>query len=102
MSDSISTFQTRARSTETDREEFVTGSDVNGKRALDVSILTGNGLLSGISWDAYQLDNTSSTTEDVYTFYSGGPGGTLVATLTLTYATTDKTLDPIQGVIVTP
>lgn len=34
--------------------------------------------------------NTAGATTDVYTFYQGGSGGTLVATVTLTYSDSTK------------
>jgi hypothetical protein len=47
------------------------------------------GLLSGVIYDAASLSQATLT--DTWTFYSGGVGGTLVATITITYTNSSKT-----------
>jgi hypothetical protein len=52
-----------------------------------------NGLPLGFSMLAYDYVSQSQTSiTDVWSFYSGGAGGTLVATITITYTTTGKTV----------
>jgi hypothetical protein len=48
-------------------------------------------LLSGISFDYYTVDRSGATT-NVWTYKTGGSGGTLVATITVTYTDATKTL----------
>lgn len=61
-------------------------------RTEDESLAGLGGLLSGIKWDRGAVSYPNSTTE-VYTYYSGssgGVGGTLVATITVTYTSASK------------
>lgn len=77
-------------------ETFVTqlagspdGSNLyRAKVGSDGSLQTSSGLIPK-AYDYVAYTNTSSTV-DTYKFYSGGSGGTLVATLTLSYTDTTK------------
>lgn len=53
-------------------------------------------ILYGIEYDAIDVDESGATT-DVFTYYTGGLAGTVVATVTVTY--TDNTKE-IQDTIV--
>lgn len=59
----------------------------------DVSV--GGGLLAGVVYDFVSASYPNSVTE-VYSFKSGGSGGTLTATVTVVY--TDSTKDLINTV----
>jgi hypothetical protein len=68
----------------------VSGTDIGNKRALDVSILGGPGsLLQGVTYD-YGSVTYPSGTQEVYTFKSGGAGGTTVKTITVNYVDATK------------
>lgn len=64
-----------------------------------VTIYGGNGTGSAVAvnfggfnlpvYDYLSL-NSSGSTQDIYTFYTGGSGGTLVATLTINYVDSTK------------
>lgn len=68
-----------------------TVSTVGAVNALEVtgSVFPVGGILSGIAYD-YVSINYSGTTSDVYTFKTGGSGGTTVATITLGYTDSGK------------
>lgn len=52
--------------------------------------LTGvGGLLHGVFYDSFSVAYPTTTSE-VYSFFSGGLAGTLVATITLTYTAANK------------
>ena len=70
-----------------DREQakfLETSAGETSVRVSDVS-----GLLAGIDYDAVSVAYPNGTTE-VYTFFSGGLAGTLLATVTLTYVNASK------------
>lgn len=48
-------------------------------------------LLSGVSFDYFTVNRSGATT-NVWTYKTGGSGGTLVATITVTYTDATKTL----------
>lgn len=52
-------------------------------------VTTTGGLLDNIFWDWFTVAYPS-TTQEVYSFYSGGPSGTLVATIQINYTTSAK------------
>jgi len=55
-----------------------------------VTTVAGSGsILSGIVYDAIDIDYPNSTTE-VYEYYSGGLAGDLLATVTITYVSAAK------------
>lgn len=71
--------------------------DPNNKWNLEIRTKTRGtvsleGLLAGVSWDWFARTLTNPTKE-TFNFYSGGSGGTLVATIELNY--TDSTLSTI-------
>lgn len=70
---------------------------VNGDGDLLVAIASGN-LLAGVVFDYVKGTYPDSTTE-VYTFRSGGSGGTISAVITVTF--TDLTKELIDEVIKT-
>ena len=47
------------------------------------------GLLSGVSWDWFAVSYPTAT-QEIYTFKTGGSGGTLVATIELNYTDSSK------------
>ena len=57
----------------------------------EVAVRTGGvgNILSGIVFDAFTGEETSSTVE-TYRYYSGGTGGTLLATVVVTYSDDTK------------
>lgn len=59
----------------------------DGRGRLHVKPVGGG--INGIDWDYLKTTYPDSTTE-VYSFYQGGSGGTLLATVTLTYLAADK------------
>lgn len=64
----------------------------NGKvvvRVEDETAAATGSLLQGIQYDAGSVAYPNNTTE-VYSFFTGGLAGTLVATITLTYNASDK------------
>jgi len=72
------------------------GRNKNGDFFLKVG---GNGsILQGVSFDAIDISYPTSTTE-VFEYYQGGLGGTLNATVTITYATASK--NDITSVVLT-
>lgn len=74
-----------------ENEKFATNA--NGKtvvRTEDESLEGIGGLLNGIKYDAVSVAYPNTTTE-TYTFYEGGLGGTLKATITLIYTNSSKT-----------
>ena len=76
-------------------DSFVTGTAVaGGKQALDVNIAATIGVLVPTTFDFITL--TPGTLTDVWKYYAGGSGGTLVATVTITY--TDSTKATIASV----
>ena len=54
----------------------------DGRGRLHVLNIAGG--IEGINWDYFKTTYPDSVTE-VYKFYEGGSGGTLLATVTLTY-----------------
>lgn len=72
----------------------VTGTQDGTKRGLDVFVIGGEvvdvgGLLGGITYDYVGVTYPTATTE-AYAFRLGGSGGTLLATITLTYTDATK------------
>lgn len=57
-----------------------------------------SGLLAGVSFDAIDVQQTSSTVE-TYVYKSGGINGTTVKTIVVTY--TDSTKEDIDTVVAT-
>jgi len=74
---------------------FHNGRAVSGANPLPV---TSSGLLSGIAYDAVDVQQTSATVE-TYVFKSGGLAGTTVKTVVITY--TDSTKENIDTVVAT-
>lgn len=78
-----------------DREidKFVESPTRANKTAVEVFVGNGGeisgGLLAGVVYD-YGTVAYPTTTKEIYSFYSGGVGGTLVATVTLNYADSQK------------
>ncbi len=70
-----------------ENEKFATNSD--GKTIVRVEDESLGGLLRGVIYDAVDVGYPNATTE-TYEFYSGGLGGTLQATVTLTYVDSTK------------
>lgn len=70
----------------------VTVTQVGHKVGLDVTPINGIGVGS---YDYFAVSRTSTT--DEYTFREGGSGGTVVATVTITY--TDSTKEDISNVV---
>lgn len=70
---------------------------VGSKKVLDVNILNSGGLFLP-SWDYFSVAYPSAT-QEVYTFKTGGSGGTTVATVTLNY--TDSTKEFLSNGAVT-
>lgn len=72
----------------------ISPSDETYKRYVEIVNSNQNpvnigGLLSGIYYDSFHIEYTSSTVE-TFRFYSGGLSGTLKATIVLTYTTSSK------------
>lgn len=70
-----------------ENEKFATNSD--GKTIVRVEDESLGGLLRGVIYDAVSVAYPLATTE-VYSFFNGGLGGTLVATITLVYTNASK------------
>lgn len=75
---------------------FYNGFAVSGTNPLPVS--ASSGMLSGVSYDAIDVQQTSSTVE-TYVYKSGGLAGTTVKTIVVTY--TDSTKENIDTVVAT-
>lgn len=60
----------------------------SGATAVRVQIGDGS---PKFDWDAYVF--TQTATEDIYEFKTGGVGGTITATLTITYTDVTKTTE---------
>lgn len=60
--------------------------------------LSGGGMLSGVEFDAIDVQQTSSTVE-TYVYKSGGLAGTTVKTIVVTY--TDSSKENIDTVVAT-
>jgi hypothetical protein len=71
----------------------VTGTTVDTKHGQDVYVLGGTvgtgGMLDGIIYD-YVAVTYPDVDEEVYTFKTGGSGGTTVATITVLYTDATK------------
>ena len=52
-------------------------------------------LLSGITWNYFSVEYPT-TTQEVFKYYSGGSGGTLLRTVTINYTDSNKT-DILNG-----
>lgn len=80
-----------------DRElaKFVEKPDGSGQVAVRVTE-AGGSFLAGIEYDAIDISYPSATVE-VFEYYTGGLGGTLVATVTIIY--TDSTKCNIASVV---
>ena len=74
-------------STDQNRGGFVTATQKGTKRPMDVNAIGGSPAAS-VEWDSFLI--TDNTLTDVVTFYTGGLGGTLVATFTATYTSSRK------------
>jgi len=60
-------------------------------RLLVNSTITGSIEVAGLIPESYDyVSLTQATLTDVWTFYTGGSGGTLVATVTITYTDSGK------------
>lgn len=55
----------------------------------ELLVFAATGGLVGVAYDYMSYTNTSSTV-DTYTYKSGGAGGTVVATVTITYTDSSK------------
>lgn len=92
---------TSVQSVEVSEHRIVNGVNVKAVTPYSFDSLYGNllpsngGLVPG-SYDAIQYTNGGPTI-DVYTFYSGGLGVNLIATITITYTTSSKS--QIQTVV---
>lgn len=60
----------------------------NGQVAVRVYSVGGD-LLTGVEWDAISVAYPNTVTE-VFSYYSGGLAGTLVATVTVVYTNSSK------------
>ena len=69
-------------------------ADLDAHTKLD-DIVNNGSLLAGIAWDYVKATYPNTTTE-VYTFRTGGSGGSVVATVTVTY--TDATKEDLDEV----
>ena len=65
----------------------VTGTPIGTKTGIDVNVL--NSLLAGVNSDAGTVAYPTAT-QEVYSFRSGGTGGTITATVTLNYTDSTK------------
>jgi hypothetical protein len=77
------------------RESHVEKPDGSGKVAVRVTE-AGGSFLAGIEYDAIDISYPSATIE-VFEYYTGGLGGTLVSTITVTYTSSSK--DDISTVV---
>jgi len=69
-----------------------TGTLVGSKNAADVNVANSTDLVTGLipfQYDFISADLSGATT-DVYTYKTGGSGGTTVAVVTLTYTDASK------------
>lgn len=78
-----------AQSSITGQQEYLTSTN----RKLDVN--AGVSAIVPFAYDTILADYPTTNTE-VYTYYTGGSGGTLVATVTVTY--TDSTKEMLTSV----
>lgn len=84
----------------------VTGTQVGNKRPLDVYLRGGSvnqqgkWEIAGVEYDWFELACPTAI-QEVWTFYDGGQGGTLVATATLNFTDTTK-CKILNGGVVTP
>lgn len=67
----------------------ITGTTVGSKRAIDVAIIDGSSEELPFDADSFAL-TTNASTQDIYTYYTGGVGGTIVGTITINYTDTCK------------
>lgn len=70
-------------------------TDSNGNQAVRVIGVDQGSLLSGLSFD-YIAATYPTATSEVYTYKTGGSGGTTVATITVTYS--DSTKEQVTSV----
>jgi len=85
------TLNTLTGTTGTDQtEKRVTGTDSENKRALDVLSQGGTGsVIAGIQYDFIGVTFPNTITE-IYTYRTGGSGGTITATVTAVYTAASK------------
>ena len=70
--------------------EYRKFTELNGETAVRTTSAFDTGsLLADVKYDAIQASYPNATTE-VYEFYEGGLSGTLNATVTIVYITSDK------------
>ena len=67
----------------------VDGDDKQFTLAVDKDSWANGSIVSGIKYDALTGEETSSTVE-TYRYYEGGTGGTLLATVVVTYSDDTK------------
>jgi hypothetical protein len=71
-----------------------TGDNISADRAANYGWDGANWQRQPLPYVPFPYDyigvNTSGSTTDVYTFYEGGSGGTLVSTITITYSDATK------------
>ena len=80
-------------------KKFVESPDDSGDTAVRVKISGGSGsLISGLDYDSISVAYPIATTE-VFSYYTGGLAGTLVATVTIVYTNASK--DDIVSVVKT-
>ena len=70
--------------------QVVSGTPVGTANTVDVTIKqnAGGTVSPSFTWDAYTRNDTATT--DVYEYRTGGTGGTIQATLTITYVDSTK------------
>lgn len=84
----------------------VTGTRVGDKLPLDVYLRggsinqSGSWEIAGVEYDYFAL-SCPTATQEVWTFFTGGSGGTLVGTATLNFTDTTK-CKILNGEFVTP
>lgn len=76
-----------------ERDKFKQGP--NGETLVQTTIVDSGSLLEGITFDYIAVTYPTSSSE-VYTYKSGGSGGTTVATITVAYS--DATKENITSV----
>lgn len=100
MATNISAYETTLKLT-SETNENITSSSSPGefKRGLDVAHI--GAFQVPAAADAFTVELDNGDLDVVYKFRMGGVAGTILATVTLTYATT-QTLDLTQGTITRP
>jgi hypothetical protein len=72
-----------------EHDKFVETADGNTSVRVDLSSGSLGSLLQGVSWD-YVIETEPTSTQEIYTFKSGGASGTITAVIEITYKTASK------------